>query len=138
MYGAFVAGLHAGKIYNTFPLMNGKIIPDGLLFLSPSWINFFDNLTTVQFIHRLLAGIIFLLACILVYFSKREIISTTQKNGIIFFITAIFLQIVLGIYTLLSMVNINLAILHQACAFILFSSCVYLLFLFRRNPDQVN
>ena len=138
MYGAFVAGLHAGKIYNTFPLMNGKIIPDGLLFLFPSWINFFDNLTTVQFIHRFLAGIIFLLACILVYFSKREIISTTQKNGIIFFITAIFLQIVLGIYTLLSMVNINLAILHQACAFILFSSCVYLLFLFRRNPDQVN
>ena len=53
--GAFVAGLKAGLVYNTFPLMDGEIIPAGLWFMSPKYLNFFENITMVQFIHRYLA-----------------------------------------------------------------------------------
>ena len=136
VYGAFVAGLHAGRIYNTFPLMNGKIIPDGLFFLSPAWINLFDNLTAVQFIHRMLAGIIFILACMFFYSSVKNKIAGTQKNAMIFFMYALVLQIALGIFTLLTSVSIPLAILHQSGAFILYSSCVYLLFVFQEASES--
>ena len=53
--GGFVAGLKAGFTYNTFPLMNGQWIPNGLLLMEPVWRNLFENITTVQFNHRLLA-----------------------------------------------------------------------------------
>jgi len=133
IYGAFVAGLHAGRIYNTFPLMDGKIVPDGLFFLSPSWLNFFDNLTMVQFIHRLLAGVIFILACILYYSSMKNKINGIQKKGIIFFEITVGIQIILGIFTLITSVNIPLAVLHQSGAFLLFSACIFLLFVFRNS-----
>ncbi len=53
--GGFVAGLKAGHAYNTFPLMNGQLISDGLFTIAPAWLNLFENVTTVQFDHRLLA-----------------------------------------------------------------------------------
>src|SRR5690625_7272105 len=53
--GAFVAGLHAGLVYNDFPRMEGQWIPDGILGLQPLWRNFFENTATVQFVHRILA-----------------------------------------------------------------------------------
>ncbi len=133
IYGAFVAGLHAGKIYNTYPLMNGKLIPDGLFYLQPKWINFFDNQVLVQFIHRFLAVVIVILSFILFYFSKIGKTNSFQKKGIIFFLSSVFLQFILGIFTLLTSVNITLAVLHQAGAFILFSACVYLLFISRKS-----
>ena len=131
IYGAFVAGLHAGKIYNTFPSMNGKLIPEGLFYLQPGWVNFFDNLTTVQFIHRFFAGMIVILTFILFYLSGINKMNGIQKNGILFFMSAVFLQFVLGVFTLLTSVDITLAVLHQAGAFVLFSASVYLLFVFR-------
>lgn len=133
IYGAFVAGLHAGKIYNTFPLMNGKIIPEGLFYLEPAWINFFDNHVLVQFIHRFLAGTIVLLSAFLFYLSRMTKINSCQKKGILFFLSALFLQIILGIITLLTSVNITLAVLHQAAAFILFSAGVFLIFIFKKD-----
>ncbi len=133
IYGAFVAGLHAGKIYNTFPSMNGKLIPEGLFYLQPGWVNFFDNLTTVQFIHRSFAGMIVILTFILFYLSGINKMNSIQKNGILFFMSAVFLQFVLGVFTLLTSVNITLAVLHQAGAFVLFSASVYLLFVFRNE-----
>lgn len=133
IYGAFVAGLHAGNIYNTFPLMNGKIIPKGLFFLEPAWINFFDNQVMVQFIHRFLAGTIVLLSVFIFYPMLKSSINRCQKKGILFFLCALFLQIILGIFTLLTSVNITLAVLHQAAAFVLFSAGVFLIFIFRRD-----
>ncbi len=133
IYGAFVAGLHAGKIYNTFPLMNGKLIPDGMFYLKPTVINFFDNHVLVQFIHRFLAGTIVLLSFVLFYLSRTGKLNNVQKKGISFFLATVFLQFILGIITLLTSVEITLAVLHQAGALILFGACVYLLFIFRRK-----
>ena len=131
IYGAFVAGLHAGNIYNTFPLMNGKIIPEGLFYLDPAWINFFDNQVLVQFIHRFLAGTIVLLSGFIFYPLLKSSINSYQKKGILFFLSVLCLQIILGIATLLTSVNITLAVLHQAAAFVLFSASVFLIYIFR-------
>ncbi len=65
IFGAFVAGLNAGLIYNTFPLMDGQIVPEDLFFLQPTWLNIFENRATVQFIHRALALLILTLVVIL-------------------------------------------------------------------------
>ncbi len=134
IYGAFVAGLHAGKIYNTYPLMNGKLIPGDAMFLEPSWLNFFDNPVMVQFIHRTLAVVILIMTFFLLIKGKKEKSGKIQMNGVKIFIGAVCLQVVLGIFTLLTAVDINLALLHQSGAFLLFSVCVYLLFVFRKHP----
>ena len=133
IYGALVAGMHAGKIYNTFPLMNGKIIPSGRDYLTPGWTNLFDNPIAVQFIHRLLALIITILAFVLYYISKNRNHILNQKNGVLFLLSSLTIQIILGILTLLTFVNIPLALLHQTGAFILFSSCVYVMFVYRKG-----
>ncbi len=133
IYGAFVAGLHAGNIYNTFPLMNGKIIPEGLFYLEPAWINFFDNQVMVQFIHRFLAGTIVLLSGLIFFPLLKSSINSYQKKAISFFLIALFLQVILGIFTLLTSVNIALAVLHQAAAFVLFSAGVFLIFIFKKD-----
>jgi cytochrome c oxidase assembly protein subunit 15 len=135
IYGAFVAGMHAGKIYNTFPLMNESIFPGGAMALEPGWINLFDNAGLVQFIHRFLALMIFILTCIFIYRTAKTDLSIYQKNAVRIFAGAIILQIVLGICTLLTTVNIYFAIFHQIGAFILFSVCVYLVFLFSDQKD---
>jgi cytochrome c oxidase assembly protein subunit 15 len=61
--GGFVAGLKAGLAYNTFPLMGGRWIPEGILAQSPAWRNFFENIATVQFDHRALATLVFASVC---------------------------------------------------------------------------
>lgn len=131
IYGAFVAGLHAGKIYNTFPLMNGRFIPPGMSYLEPSWINFFDNPVTVQFIHRFFAGLISVLSVVLIFRVKKLSQPESLKKGMTFYISMLVLQLVLGIVTLLTNVNIPLAVIHQAGAFMLFSGCIYLMFLLK-------
>jgi cytochrome c oxidase assembly protein subunit 15 len=136
IYGAFVAGMHAGKIYNTFPLMNGKIIPEGLGFMKPVWLNFFDNQVAVQFIHRILAFLIIVLTFVLLM--NKSKFNNFQKRGINFLTAAVSIQFILGVMTLLTQVNIPLALIHQAGAFLLFSVCVYLLFVFRVRQVNLN
>lgn len=130
IYGAFVAGMHAGKIYNTFPLMNGQVIPDGISVMNPFWINIFENPVTVQFIHRMFAGIITLLTIyIFIKFSKSAR-TKAEENGMIYLGLTLAVQVIIGVLTLLSSVEITLASLHQVGAFFLFSSCIYLKFLY--------
>ncbi|OEY86928.1 heme A synthase [Wolbachia pipientis] len=117
IFGAFVAGLNAGLIYNTFPLMDGKIIPDGLFFIQPIWLNFFENKVTIQFLHRILALLILILTIILVVRNPRT------KPLLFFFI----IQIILGIITLLLQRPIIIAILHQVFSFVLFGANLYFL-----------
>lgn len=137
IYGAFVAGLHAGKIFNTFPLMNGRVIPPDLLSLHPGWINFFDNQVTVQFIHRLFAGIIIVLNVYLLMMMKNNNYDVRIRNGIILFTWAVAFQALLGIFTLITSVNIFFALMHQLGAFILFSICVYLVYLTTNTQSEV-
>ncbi|WP_264336234.1 MULTISPECIES: COX15/CtaA family protein [unclassified Wolbachia] len=120
IFGAFVAGLNAGLIYNTFPLMDGQIVPEDLFYLQPAWLNIFENRVTVQFIHRALALLILVLTAIL------TIKNASVKPAYIMLLSVI-IQIVLGVVTLLLHIPMAIAIAHQMFSFILFGSSLYCL-----------
>jgi len=117
--GAFVAGIDAGMGYNTWPLMEGQLIPQGLDVMVPFWRNLFENAMTVQFIHRMIA---YGLVVYVVWAAWRQA-RTGGFGGVHGWMPRIAglvgLQVVLGIATLLSMVPISLALGHQAMAFML-------------------
>lgn len=132
IYGAFVAGLHAGKFANTFPTMDGEWIPSGIFVMNPVWINFFENPVTIQFIHRLLALLILLLTGWIWLTANKIALNHSQRNGIQFLFFVVAFQFLIGVLALLSKVNIALASLHQIGAFLLFSAVIFLLFQFRK------
>ncbi|MEQ8601491.1 MAG: COX15/CtaA family protein [Devosia sp.] len=117
--GAFVAGLDAGMGYQTWPLMDGAIIPGGLLAMDPAWRNLFENALTVQFIHR---GMAYLIVAYVAYLIWRRY-SDGGFGGVHGWLPRIgaivLLQIGLGIATLLMSVPIGFAVGHQALAFML-------------------
>ncbi len=134
IYGALVAGMHAGKMYTTFPLMNGQVIPTGTFYMQPFWHNFFNNPVAVQLIHRFFAFTIVFMTGLLLYISRRDMNTKYQSAGFKFLLISLCFQFILGVFTLLSAVNIVLASVHQIGAFFLFSSAVFLLFQLRRIP----
>jgi len=125
--GGFVAGLKAGFAYNTFPLMNGQIIPDGVFRLEPLWANFFENITTVQFDHRVFATLLFLLIPIFWWRSKQFELSSRVRLGVHLLLGALLLQVTLGISTLLLHVPVPLASAHQGGALLLFTASLFVL-----------
>jgi len=127
-YGGFTAGLKAGHISNTWPLMFGKLIPPGLF---NSFINLIEAPQTIVFIHRWFAFIV-LSAVPFVYFAARKQgFPQDLQNGLKWLIGVVSSQIVLGILTVLSVVNIVIALLHQANAILLFGLAVYFIHRFR-------
>ena len=117
--GAFVAGLDAGMGYNTWPLMDGALIPGGLDVMTPLWRNLFENALTVQFNHRLLAYVIAAYALFLLWRQSRAGGLAGVHGWLPRIVLLVLLQVVLGIATLLAMVPISLALGHQALAFML-------------------
>jgi cytochrome c oxidase assembly protein subunit 15 len=124
--GGFVAGLKAGHAYNTFPLMNGRLIPESLLMQEPLWRNFFENVATVQFDHRVLAITVLLGIVALWLAGRRETLPGQIRLGMHLLLAAGLLQVGLGISTLLLHVPVALASLHQAGALLLFSIVLFL------------
>jgi cytochrome c oxidase assembly protein subunit 15 len=124
--GGFVAGLKAGYAYNTFPLMNGSLIPESLLAQQPLWRNFFENVATVQFDHRVLAITVLLGIVALWLTGLRHTLPGRVRFGMHLLLAAGLLQVGLGISTLLLRVPVALASLHQAGALLLFSVVLYL------------
>lgn len=123
--GGFVAGLHAGLIYNTFPLMDGNWIPEGYLAMEPVGLNFFENIATVQWDHRVLA--VTTLTSVLVFCRqglKRDLPVPVRKSLYLLMTMAIS-QVSLGIATLLLVVPIPLASLHQTGALFLFTIALF-------------
>ncbi len=118
-FGALVAGLRAGRVFNTWPSIDGAIIPtsERLFFEHPWWLNFFDNTLTVQFSHRMLAYTIWIIAVLHLMDAVRSR-STPFIKGALWLALAITLQAVLGVLTLLQMVPIGLALAHQAVAIV--------------------
>lgn len=120
--GGFTAGLHAGLTYNTFPLMDGHLFPAGYGDLSPSLRNLTENVTAVQFNHRLLATlaaitvITAVIAGLRVHLPRRARLAVMAMGG------CVLLQYSLGIATLLSVVALPLAIAHQGTAVILLAA----------------
>jgi heme a synthase len=118
--GALVAGLRAGHAYNTWPLIDGGFVPHSshLLFDIPLWRNFFENPLTVQFDHRMLGYVIVLLALLHLFnvakLAKRGAVLASAAVAA----AAVIVQAALGIWTLLSVAALPLALLHQATAMI--------------------
>ncbi len=120
--GAFTAGLRAGIGYNTFPMMNGYWIPPDTFHLSPLWMNFLENRTTIQWTHRLLALALFLGIAGFRFYASRSPLTKTQRRAVNLLVAVLVLQITLGILTLVYVVPVGLGVLHQAGAFVLFAA----------------
>ncbi len=116
--GALVAGLRAGYAYNTWPLIDGAWVPDParLFFDRPLWRNLFENVLAVQFDHRIVAYAIFFAALVHAVDVGRSVEDRGVRSGAFVLLAAIILQISLGIATLLLVVPLSLALLHQAVA----------------------
>jgi len=116
--GALVAGIHAGLAYNTFPLMNGDFVPPEIFMVEPLWLNFFTNMATVQFDHRMIA---WALMGLIPWFSWRIWYESPESRAPAVALTLwLAVQVTLGIATLLLQVPVALGAAHQAGAMVLF------------------
>jgi len=128
MWGAFVAGLDAGHIYNSFPLMGESFVPDNMFLLDPWAVNFFENAATVQFTHRVLA-ITFLLIVIAFWMQAMRAPAFSRiRSASILLAVATICQAGLGIATLLSEVQIEIAATHQAGALLVLTFAIWAFF----------
>jgi cytochrome c oxidase assembly protein subunit 15 len=127
LWGAFVAGLDAGLLYNSFPTMNGYWFPPETAQYVPVWKAFFEEPATVQWTHRILAMLFF--AKVVFLFRRGQSFgpSPVIRKLLWAVLLATVLQMILGILTLLSQVNIVLATMHQAGALLLLTSLIALL-----------
>jgi cytochrome c oxidase assembly protein subunit 15 len=123
--GGFVAGTRAGYAFNTFPLMDGRLIPVGLFEQSPLWKNFFGNIVTVQFDHRVMATLLFFIIPAFWWSAKNTKQEIHIKNGLHLLLAALVLQITLGISTLLLVVPVAIAAAHQAGAVVLLTVSIF-------------
>jgi cytochrome c oxidase assembly protein subunit 15 len=124
--GGFVAGLKAGKIYNTFPMMGEYWAPPGMFALEPWWRNLMDNMATVQFEHRILAIATFVLIIAYWLRIRKTDLPARVAKGVNALLHTAVLQVFLGIAALLLMVPVSLATFHQAVAMLLFTAALYL------------
>jgi cytochrome c oxidase assembly protein subunit 15 len=131
--GGFVAGLHAGLDYNTFPLMDGHLVPVGYARLTPLWDNFAANIAAVQFNHRLLATLSLLAALFTLAAggSRRARLSRRARRALAALGGVILLQFLLGVTTLLLVVPAPLAVLHQAGAVLALTASLFVVYVLR-------
>tara|TARA_Y100000590_G_C15439308_1_gene908250 strand:- start:259 stop:867 length:609 start_codon:yes stop_codon:yes gene_type:complete len=132
--GAFVSGMDAGRIYNSWPLMGNNYFPDDNEISNLFNIDAFNDPSLVQFIHRNLAYLILFVYLIIffqVYYNKLN--NSKASVNVIGFL--LILQIVLGILTILNGAQIYIASMHQISSIFLVSSSIYLLFINRKNTS---
>jgi cytochrome c oxidase assembly protein subunit 15 len=125
-FGALVAGLRAGRAYNTWPQIDGAFIPsaDRLFFETPWWRNLFDNVLTVQFEHRMTAYLLLAVALWHAIDAVRSRAAGVVISGAWALVAAVLVQAVLGILTLLNQVPIDLALSHQAVAIVVLTIAI--------------
>ena len=133
IYGAFVAGLDAGQIYNTWPKMYEKWIAESVYAMTPLWQNFVYGMSGVQFVHRYLAIAIFLIVAYMYLKSRKTEMLNIQTIAINSLSIIVLLQVVLGVFTLTYGVPIWLGVIHQLGAFILLANTVFCLFIFKKT-----
>jgi len=127
-YGGFTAGLKAGHVSDTWPLMFGKLIPPNLF---NSFINIFEAPQTIVFIHRWFAFVVLAFVIYIYYIVRQKEHQSDLYDGLQWLIATVSLQIILGIFTILSYVNIAVALMHQAGAIALFVLAIYFIHRFR-------
>ncbi|MBL8399092.1 MAG: COX15/CtaA family protein [Candidatus Accumulibacter sp.] len=124
--GGFVAGIRAGKAYNTFPLMDGHFLPPEGFVIDPWYLNFFNNMALVQFNHRLGAWLLAFLVPWFWWQVSKMAYSARARLAANLFLTTVVLQIALGISALLLAVPVALGAAHQAGAMVVFGALLWL------------
>lgn len=134
--GALVAGLRAGLVYNTYPLMDGALVPTGLYHLSPWWLNHLESPLLVQFQHRMGALLTVVAMGALMALGWRHAGLRAALSAVA---GVVLIQFALGVATLISVVNIQLAVLHQLMALVLLAHLLWLAYLtpIRQKPPFV-
>ena len=124
--GGFTAGSRAGYVFNSFPLMDGRIVPKGYDSLHPLWVNWFHTLAAIQFDHRLLATATALAAVAAALWgtSRRLMLPQGPRDAMLALGAVVLVQYALGIATLLLVVPVDLATLHQVVAVLLLSAAL--------------
>jgi cytochrome c oxidase assembly protein subunit 15 len=126
-FGALVAGLRAGKVFNTWPQIDGGLIPSAerLFFEEPRWRNFFDNTLTVQFSHRMIAYALLVVAALHAIDAVRSKAGSAVVSGALWVLVAMIVQATLGVVTLLNQVPIDLGLAHQAMAIVVLTLTLF-------------
>ncbi|HBR52690.1 MAG TPA: heme A synthase [Flavobacteriaceae bacterium] len=134
IWGAFVAGLDAGFIHNHWPLMSdGKLIHETVTIeQNPVWKNFVEGKSGVQFIHRTLAYVVVALIGLIWYRTRNVNRTPLQTKGVRLLVLLVFVQFILGVFTLLLHVPVILGVLHQVVAFFLLAAITFTLHRFSR------
>ena len=122
--GALVEGLHAGLAYDTWPLMDGHLVPYGVALMHPAWRNIFENAATVQFDHRMLAYIVTALVGWQALATWRADDERIRRSALALAV-AVLCQVSLGIATILMHVPLDLALTHQATAMLVLGAAVW-------------
>jgi len=127
IYGAFVAGLRAGMVHNTFPLMDGVWIADAVTSMKPVITNFIEGRSGVQFVHRYIAYAVVIVVVVIWWKARGKQLDKAQKLAINLVGVMVSIQFLLGVFTLLMAVPVSLGVLHQLGAFFLLMSVIFLL-----------
>ena len=135
--GGFVAGIRAGFDYNTFPLMEGRLVPEGYWRLEPAWTNLTVNIPAVQFNHRLLATVALAAAGWAAWLAWRSLPRGRIRGAVMGLGIAVALQYSLGVATLLAVVPVWLGTLHQAVAVLVLTGAVLAMHALRRPAAPV-
>lgn len=142
IYGAFTAGfvegnaakIRPGHIFNSWPKMGDSWMPEQVTMKESFYLNFFENASGIQFMHRTLAIALCLLLAFIWYKSNKLQLNKNQYQGVTFLIYGITIQFILGVFTLVYQVPVVLGVLHQTGAFFLFASSVYLMYHSFKKP----
>lgn len=132
--GGFVAGLRAGLTYNSFPFMDGRLVPEGYASTRPLWINFMQDIATVQFNHRLLATATAVLALVTVAWGLMLRVTPAGRLALWAMGAAVAGQYALGVATLLWVVPVSLGTAHQGMAVLVLTAALVLVHALR--PPQ--
>lgn len=136
--GGFVAGIRAGKAYNTFPLMNGDFVPPEIFMIEPWYMNFFNNMATVQFDHRLGAWLLIFLVPWFWWQIRHAAAATVRARAVAsVLLVAVAIQVALGIATLLMAVPVPLGAAHQGGAMVVFGILLWLNHELRVEPARL-
>lgn len=133
-----MAGTKAGLTYSTYPLMNGKFFPDDFFLFDSFFTNIFENPSAINFIHRTLAALVVL---VILFFAVKNLRYAGNKirSAILLLLLLIFIQFLLGIFTLLSgrtgEISVILGVLHQFTAFLVIGVCIYILYFSKRRSS---
>lgn len=134
--GGLVAGTRAGFAFSTWPLMGSSFIPPGLYSGDPAWLDAFEDITAIQFNHRMFAYLLFVLIHGFAFFLWRRLGTFRAKVACVCLVLALWLQVTLGIKTLLLHVPVSLAAAHQGGAVVLLSAMLFAAHTARRAPAR--